>query len=170
MSRLMGLVRRLWRELVGFGVVGAVGYGSDAIVLNLLYRHVPSALASAIAVCLSTLVAYAGNRFWTFRARDRRQTRAEFSLFVLVSLGGLLIAVACVWFTNDVLGFDSRLATNIAQLGAGQVLGTLFRFWACHVYVFPESARTGPDAAYAQPAPLAVRGPADAYQGSDSLG
>lgn len=164
-------MRRLWRELVGFGVVGTVGYVSDAIVLNLLYRQVPSVLASALAVSFSTLVAYAGNRFWTFRARERRQTRAEFSLFVLVSVGGLLIAVACVWFTKHVLGYDSRLATNIAQLGAGQVLGTLFRFWACHVYVFPESAPTGPvGATPPAPAPLAVPGPAEAYQESDSLG
>lgn len=135
---LVAVVRRLWRELLGFGVVGAVGYVSDAIVINLLYHHVPSVLASAIAVSISTLVAYAGNRFWTFRRRERRETRAEFGLFVLVSAGGFLIAVFCVWFTQHVLGQNSRLAVNIAQLGAGQVLGTLFRFWACHRYVFPE--------------------------------
>jgi putative flippase GtrA len=142
------VVRRLWRELLGFGVVGAVGYVSDAIVINLLYHHVPSVLASAIAVSISTLVAYAGNRFWTFRLRERRETKAEFGLFALVSAGGFFIAVFCVWFTEHVLGQDSRLAVNIAQLGAGQVLGTLFRFWACHRYVFPESAPPqGTDAA-----------------------
>lgn len=138
MSWLVAVVRRLWRELLGFGVVGAFGYVSDAIVINLLYHHVPSVLASAIAVSVSTLVAYAGNRFWTFRRRERRETRAEFGLFVLVSAGGFLIAVFCVWFTQHVLGQNSRLAVNVAQLGAGQVLGTLFRFWACHRYVFPE--------------------------------
>jgi len=138
LSWLVAVVRRLWRELLGFGVVGAVGYVSDAIVFNLLYHRVPAVLASAIAVSLSTLVAYAGNRFWTFRHRERRETRAEFGLFVLVSVGGFLITVGCVGFTEHVLGLYSRLAVNIAQLGAGQVLGTLFRFWACHRYVFPE--------------------------------
>ncbi|HWG27440.1 GtrA family protein [Actinospica sp.] len=138
MAWLVALVRRLWRELLGFGVVGAVGYVSDAIVINLLYHHVPSVLASAIAVCVSTVIAYLGNRFWTFRHRERRETGAEFGLFALVSAGGFLIAVSCVWFTEHVLGADSRLAVNIAQLGAGQVLGTLFRFWACHEFVFPE--------------------------------
>jgi putative flippase GtrA len=136
---LTAAVRRLWRELLGFGAVGVVGYISDAIVINLLYQHVPSVLASAIAVSISTLVAYAGNRFWTFRRRERRETGAEFGLFALVSAGGFLITVFCVWFTQHVLGADSRLAVNLAQLGAGQVLGTLFRFWACHRYVFPEA-------------------------------
>jgi len=159
----------LWRELLGFGVVGAVGYVSDATVFNLLYGRVPSVLASTIAVSLSTVVAYAGNRFWTFRARDRRQTRAEFGLFALVSAGGLLITVSCVWFTKNVLGYDSRLATNIAQLGAGQVLGTLFRFWACHVYVFPESGATRANDAGRSAGALPVPEPADEYQGSDSL-
>lgn len=143
-SWITGVVRRLWRELIGFGVVGAVGYVSDAIVINLLYHHVPSVLASAIAVSVSTLVAYAGNRFWTFRRREGRETAAEFSLFVLVSAGGFLIAVFCVWFTQHALGQNSRLAVNIAQLGAGQVLGTLFRFWACHRYVFPEGQAAPP--------------------------
>ncbi len=169
MSWLVGLVRRLWRELLGFGVVGAVGYISDAIIFNLLYRQVPSVLASAIAVSISTVVAYVGNRFWTFRARERRETRAEFGLFVLVSAGGFLITVSCVWFTKYVLGDDSRLAANIAQLGAGQVLGTLFRFWACHMYVFPESGVTSTDEPGNAVGPASVVDPADEYQGSDSL-
>ena len=144
MSWLVAVIRRLWRELLGFGVVGVVGYISDAIVINLLYHHVASVLASAIAVSVSTLVAYAGNRFWTFRRRERRETGAEFGLFVLVSAGGFLITVFCVWFTEHVLGANSRLAVNLAQLGAGQVLGTLFRFWACHRYVFPEGPAAVP--------------------------
>ena len=159
---MVGLVRRLWRELLGFGAVGAVGYISDTIVLNLLYHRTPSVVASAIAVSISTLIAYAGNRFWTFRARDRRQTRAEFGLFVLVSAGGLLITVSCVWFTVDVLGDESRLATNVAQLVVGQVLGTLFRFWACHTYVFPEAALTSSDFEEA-PALAGVAEPAAKY-------
>ena len=139
MSWSVAVVRRLWRELLGFGAVGVVGYVSDAIVINLLYHHVASVLASAIAVSISTVVAYLGNRFWTFRHRDRRDTGAEFGLFALVSAGGFLITVFCVWFTEHVIGADSRLAVNLAQLGAGQVLGTLFRFWACHSFVFPEA-------------------------------
>jgi putative flippase GtrA len=158
----VAVVRRLWRELLGFGVVGAVGYVSDAIVINLLYHRVPSVVASAIAVSVSTLVAYAGNRYWTFRNRERRETKAEFGLFVLVSAGGFLITVFCVWFTEHVLGQDSRLAVNVAQLGAGQVLGTLFRFWACHRYVFPEQGT----AAAAAPAPVGTS--TGEYKDSDS--
>jgi putative flippase GtrA len=136
---LTTLVRRLWRELLGFGAVGVVGYVGDAIVINLLYHRVPSVLASAIAISVSTVIAYLGNRFWTFRSRDRRETGAEFGLFALVSVGGCLITVGCVWFVEYVVGTNSRLAVNLAQLGAGQVLGTLFRFWACHRFVFPEA-------------------------------
>ncbi|MBR7827189.1 GtrA family protein [Actinospica sp. MGRD01-02] len=139
MARSVALIRRLWRELLGFGAVGVVGYAGDALVINLLYHRVPSVLASAIAISVSTVIAYLGNRFWTFRRRDRRETRAEFGLFALVSAGGFLITVGCVWFTEHVLGADSRLAVNLAQLGAGQVLGSLFRFWACHRFVFPET-------------------------------
>lgn len=145
MSWLVAIVLRLWREMLGFGAVGVVGYAADAILINLLYHHVPSVLASAVAVAVSTVVAYLGNRFWTFRHRERRETGAEFGLFALVSAGGFGITVGCVWFTQHVVGVDSRLAVNIAQLGAGQVLGTLFRFWACHRFVFPETLVATPE-------------------------
>lgn len=167
MSRLVAVVRRLWRELLGFGVVGAVGYAGDAIVLNILYQRVPSVVASAIAVSISTLVAYAGNRFWTFRGRERRETGAEFGLFVVVSAVGFLIAVGCVAFTEHVLGLNTRLAVNIAQLGAGQVLGTLFRFWACNAYVFPEQPPRRVEPAGSVPA--ARSGPEYQDSESDSL-
>jgi putative flippase GtrA len=135
---LTGVLRRLWRELVGFGVVGVVGYLTDALTINVLYGRVPSVVASAAGVTLSTVVAYLGNKFWTFRKRDQRSTGTEAGLFLLVSAGGFLITVASVWFTVHVLGYSGRVAVNVAQLIAGQALGTLLRFWACHALVFPE--------------------------------
>lgn len=139
---LIGVVRRLWRELVGFGLVGVVGYFTDALMINLLYGRVHSVVASAVGVTLSTIVAYLGNKLWTFRRREQRAAGTEAGLFLLVSAGGFLLTVASVGFTVHVLGYHGRVAVNVAQLIVGQVLGTLFRFWACHRWVFPEVPET----------------------------
>lgn len=59
-------------------------------------------------------------------------------LFLVVSLVGMGITAVCVDVNDQVLGNHSVLSANIAQFIVGQGLGTVFRFWACHRWVFPE--------------------------------
>jgi len=51
-----------------------------------------------------------------------------------------------------VFGFKSLIAANVAQFIFGQGLGSVFRFWAMHVWVFPESHKAEEAAAATQPA------------------
>lgn len=137
------LVRRLWREMVGFGLVGLVGVTCDIITFNVVLQvlHEPKVVASLSGTGLGTVVGYIGNRFWVFRRRDRRQSTAELLLFILVSVIGMGITAVCVAFNDHVLGNHSVLSANVAQFIFGQGLGTVFRFWACHRWVFPEATQ-----------------------------
>ena len=137
-----GIVRRLWREMVGFGAVGLVGVTCDIATFNLVIQvlHAPKVAGSLAGTAIGTLIGYLGNRYWVFRHRDRRQSAAEVTLYLLVSAVGMLITVACVAFNESVLGNKSVLDANIAQFIFGQGLGTVFRFWAMHLWVFPEAA------------------------------
>ena len=140
-SWIAGMVRRLWREMVGFSAVGIVGVICDIITFNVLIAglHAPKVYASLSGNALGTFVSYLGNRYWVFRKRDLRQSAAEISLYVLVSVVAMLITAACVAFNEYVLGFRTLLEANIAQFVVGQGLGSIFRFWAMHTFVFPES-------------------------------
>jgi putative flippase GtrA len=142
-SWLARIVQQLWREMVGFGLVGAVGVVCDVITFNVVIAvlHAPKVYGSVSGTTIGTVVAYLGNRYWVFRKRDLRQSSAEISLFLLVSFIGLLITAGCVAFTVYVLGLKTLIAANIAQFVVGQVLGSVFRFWAMHTIVFPESRR-----------------------------
>ncbi|MBS2963745.1 GtrA family protein [Actinocrinis puniceicyclus] len=137
----VGIVRRLWREMVGFSMVGVVGVTCDIATFNLVIGvfHAPKVYGSVAGTTLGTVVGYLGNRFWVFRRRDRRQSAAEVVLYLLVSGVGMLITAACVAFNEYVLGYTSLLAANVAQFIVGQGLGTVFRFWAMHRWVFPEA-------------------------------
>ncbi|HEV2635052.1 MAG TPA: GtrA family protein [Actinocrinis sp.] len=166
------LVRRLWREMVGFGLVGLVGVTCDIITFNVVLQvmHEPKVVASLCGTGLGTVVGYLGNRFWVFRRRDRRQSTAELLLFILVSVIGMGITAVCVAFNDHVLGNHSVLSANVAQFIFGQGLGTIFRFWACHRWVFPEAAAEagepfGELAAVAADLPLVV--PAAQLEPSD---
>lgn len=134
------------RELAKFGVVGFVAFGVDVVGFNLLRFGLGGGglledrplTAKVVSVALATVVSWLGNRYWTFRRRRRSRARQEFLLFVLMCTIGLVIALACLWFSHYVLGFTSPLADNVSANGVGLVLATAFRFWAYRTFVFTE--------------------------------
>lgn len=135
------IVRHLWREIVGFGVVGLIGVTCDITTFNVVIGifHAPKVWGSLAGTALGTVVGYIGNRYWVFRHRERRQSATEIVLYLLVSGVAMGIIAACVAFNEYVLGFKSLIAANVAQFIFGQGLGTIFRFWAMHMWVFPET-------------------------------
>lgn len=140
-------MRLLVAQLARFGVVGLIGFVIDVGVFNLLRATVlePSSIAEGpfIAKVISTSLAiaanYVGNRYWTFGATKREQVVREGIEFVLVSLGGMLITLGCLWISHYVLGFTSVLADNISGNVIGLGLGTVFRFAFYRYWVFHPS-------------------------------
>ncbi|MGQ7310494.1 GtrA family protein [Microbacterium arabinogalactanolyticum] len=138
---------RIWHGLIAyavkFGVVGLIGFFIDIALFNALRLEVFGAgwISSALgAKTISTSVAivfnWIGNRYWTFRQHRRRNYLREFLEYVVVSLGGMAIALACLWFSHHVLGLNSLLADNIATNVIGLGLGTMFRFLLYRYWVY----------------------------------
>ena len=92
---------------------------------------------------LATIVAYLGNRFWTYRTRRHQGYMREYVLFFVFNVIGLGIALLCLWFSHYVLGFTSILADNLSANVIGLGLSTLFRFWSYRTYVFPRLRKEG---------------------------
>ncbi len=144
-TRLRRSVDLLYREVMKFGAVGGVAFVVDTGVFNLLLHsavgesvgldHKPLT-AKTISVLVATVVAWLGNRYWTFRHRRRASVRREFVLFGIMNAAGLAIALACLGFSRYILDLDSPLADNISGNVIGLALGTLFRFWAYRTFVF----------------------------------
>jgi putative flippase GtrA len=135
----------LAHEVAKFGVVGCVAFAVDIGVFNLLRYHGGEGVlyekpitAKVVSTVVATLVAYLGNRFWTFRDRERVGYAREYLLFFLLNAVGLLISVGCLWLSHYVLDLRSPLADNVSANVVGLGLGTLFRFWAYRRWVFPE--------------------------------
>jgi putative flippase GtrA len=137
-------VRSLATQLARFGAVGAVGFVIDVVVFNLL-RAGPLApeivadgpiWAKVISTCLAIAANWLGNRYWTFRTHRGKQIWREGVAFATVSVGGMLISIACLYVSHYVLGFTSILADNIASNVVGLALGSLFRFALYRSWVF----------------------------------
>jgi putative flippase GtrA len=146
--RVRAAVDVVYREVAKFGAVGALAYVTDVYVYNVLrtgwwplddapLAHKPLA-CKVVSVTVATVVAWLGNRYWTFRHRRRSAPRREFVLFAMMNVGGLVIALACLAVSHYALGFTSALADNIAGNVIGIGLGTIFRFWTYRSLVFTE--------------------------------
>jgi putative flippase GtrA len=137
-------MRKLIGQFTRFGVVGLIGLVIDLAVFNLLRATVLSpdnlhegpVLAKIISTSLAIVANWIGNRYWTFREHRGRQLWREFVEFLIVSLGGMLIGLACLWISHYLLGYTSILADNISTNVIGLALGTLFRFTFYRLWVF----------------------------------
>lgn len=139
---------RLWHGLlaylVKFGVVGLIGLVIDVVLFNLLRLGVfgddhwaQSAIgAKTISTSVAIIFNWLGNRYWTFRRHRRRNYVREFVEYAIVSIGGMLIALACLWISHHVLGYTSLVADNISSNVIGLALGTAFRFLLYRYWVF----------------------------------
>ena len=158
LGRARGALDVLVREMLKFGVVGAVAFvidlgGYNLLVFgpNLLGLNDKPLTARIISATVASLVAWAGNRMWTFRHRRNRQASHELALYMLFNVVAMVISVACLGISRYVLGLETPLADNVTNI-FGIVLGTLFRFWSYRKWVFagvldedqPEPAEADP--------------------------
>ncbi|TBN55933.1 GtrA family protein [Glaciihabitans arcticus] len=137
-------MRALLAQLTRFGLVGLVGLVIDVSVFNALVLTVLSAdtlhegplVAKIISTSLAIVANWLGNRHWTFASVGRRHWLREGIEFAVVSVGGMLISLGCLWVSHYALGFTSVLADNIATNVIGLGLGTAFRFTLYRLWVF----------------------------------
>ncbi|MGQ7294911.1 GtrA family protein [Quadrisphaera sp. KR29] len=170
LTRSRALGARLWRahsrEVGAFGVVGGVAFVVDVGLFNLLRFGGDGLLADqpltakVVSASVATVFAWAGNRWWTFRHRNRSAALRELGLFVAMNAAALLIGLAVLATSHYVLGLRGPLADNTANL-VGIALGTAFRYVAYRLWVFrrPREAGAAPGSAPG-PAPGPTPGPA----------
>jgi putative flippase GtrA len=124
--------------------VGAVAFAVDtALFAYLRQSHdIESLTAKTLATVLSATVAFLGNRFWTWRHRERSGLAREYSLYFVFNVIGLAIGLLVLGISHYGLGavwpdtFQSLTADLIAANGVGTVFGTMFRFWSYRRFVF----------------------------------
>lgn len=133
--------RHLLHEIAKFGMVGAVAFVVDTGLFNLFYP-VGTLTAKVLSTLIATTVAFAGNRFWTFRHRRNTGLAKEYFLFFVFNGLGLLIQMLFLGFSHYWLGdmwpdvFRTRLADNLSGNIVGTGVAMLFRFWSYRRWVF----------------------------------
>jgi len=155
-------VRHLGPEATKFGIVGLTGVGLQFVVFNLLRFAGPGGAgvlyaqpvtALVLAIGAATVITYLGNRYWTYRHRERGSPARELPIFVVLNAIAIGIGALCLAFSTYVLGLRSPLADNLSGNVIGLGLGTLFRFWSYRRFVFTGEPRPAEDPASGVPQP-----------------
>jgi putative flippase GtrA len=171
--------RQIIHEFAKFGVIGVIGL----LITNVGYAVFHSKFgtgpltATTIATVIATCVTYVGNRYWSFRHRERTSVPRETLIFFVLNGIGLLIQDAVVGFNYYVLNLSGNKLAEFLALNVGIALATVFRFWSYRKFVWAAPADgTGTPARPAAPVtpdqPLAARNgnghyaPAQAAPGS----
>jgi len=137
-------------ELTRFAVVGSAGFIVDVGGFNLL-RAVDGTgplyeyplTAKVISSVLGIVVAWLGNRYWTYAQQRRAKAHHEFFHFLVVCAVGIGISLLCLWISHYALAHTSLLADNLATNVIGFGLATAFRFWAYRTHVFNDFRSDG---------------------------
>lgn len=134
--------RRLFRELLSFGLVGGIGTVITFVGANLGRHWMSDSPLTTVVVpmMIATLVSYLLNRAWTFRDRGSDGSSREVLLFFALNGIGVVIQLICMGVRSYTLHLNGAVSYNVA-LVIGTMLGTAFRYWSYKRWVFlPVSA------------------------------
>lgn len=133
-----GRSRRLGSEFAKFAVIGVTGIFITNGVYDLLFIHLGMGpvTSTTIATVVATIASYLGNRYWSFRARQRTGVVREIIIFAVLNGIGLLIQDATVGFNYYLLHLGRNELAGLVALNAGIALATLFRFWSYRRFVW----------------------------------
>jgi len=133
--------RQIIHEFAKFGIIGVIGLAITNFGYALLHSHgVGPVTSTTIATIVATAVAYIGNRYWSFRHRERTSVPREGTIFFVLNGIGLLIQDAVVAFNAYVLHLEHHKLAEFVALNTGIAIATVFRFWSYRRYVWAAPA------------------------------
>ncbi|MFJ3673442.1 GtrA family protein [Streptomyces sp. NPDC090106] len=130
-------LRRIVREVLNFGVVGASGFVVNLAVFNVLLHGlgrramVATVLASTVAMSTN----YLGFRFFAYRGREARTGRQVVLFFVFSGIG-VAMESGLFYVGYHGLGLHGPLESNAVK-ATSIVLASAFRFLVYRTWVFP---------------------------------
>ena len=164
-TRLPHIFVEIWR----FMVTGGLSTLTSFLVFNFLAHGLyitshPWLAAYAIpafviANVFGMLVSYRLSRYWAFRHRPPVHPDGGRTAFFVINLVTMPLAIACLWFSRNVLGLTDPLADNLAGNVIGQLIGQVARFYLFRRYVFQQPGTTSEIAHH----PASLLGPAHEF-------
>lgn len=137
--RLAGEIGRylavgLAATIVSFILFNVLVHGFNTAKVAPLNGH--PILGYVLANLVGTAISYRGTRSWAFRHRTTTHPDGGRTAFVAISVATMIIPMACLWISRNLLGLDDPFSDNIAANVIGLALGNAARFVLTRQFVF----------------------------------
>jgi len=98
--------------------VGAIATVADMGLLYILtdFAHIHYLISTGIAFILGTIVNYILSIFWVFKEKKLKSKAAEFIIFSIIGVIGLLLNELFMWLFTDIAGLHYLLSKIIATI------------------------------------------------------
>lgn len=109
-------MKKLMEQIMRFGIVGVIAFVIDYSVLLLLTEvaGIHYLISSAVAFLVSVIFNYILSITFVFETDKSKSKGAQFSLFAIMSAGGLGINQLMMWLLSDVMFIPYQLSKFLA--------------------------------------------------------
>ncbi|MFC6285003.1 GtrA family protein [Nocardioides sp. GCM10027113] len=138
--------QRFTAEVGRFLAVGLLATIVALLIFNLLvhgYGALDDAplnkrpvLAYVLANGVGMAISFFGTRSWAFRDREARHADGGVTAFVSINFATMLIPMACLWISRNLLGLDDPISDNVSANVIGLLLANVARFFLFRSWVF----------------------------------
>lgn len=127
------------RQVLSFGLIGAIGFVVDGVVLTLLHNQQGIALfpARLCSFALAVTVTWSLNRRLTFPGSNDKRVLSQWLRYAFVNGFGALLNFAMFFWL--VYRFDAFAAVPLAALAVASIAAMLFNFLASKYLAFGEA-------------------------------
>ncbi len=107
---------KLLIQIFKFGIVGGIAFVIDYVSLIVCKEvfHLNTLLAAAIAFTISVIYNYIASVKWVFDVNKEKNEKANFVIFIVLSIVGLIITEIIMWFGTDVMKISYLIIKIVA--------------------------------------------------------